>query len=232
MKTKKTKDQHSHSIAGLGTAEAEHIEAPTSTPNATRAVESYGTAADEAPGVLSPVEPTAGQPADAAVELQARVGVLEGNLLRARADFQNLQRRTAVERSEAIRYANADLMKSLVGVLDDFERSLAAAENPDNFKSVVEGVRLVYGNLVKALTDQGLEPIEALDRPFDPTIHEALLQVASTDRPAGTVTEQVARGYRLRDRVLRPAKVIVSRAPDPIVDPRSNEAAEDSPSSA
>jgi len=150
---------------------------------------------------------------------RAKIAALEESLLRARADFQNLQRRSAVERSEAIRFANADLMKALLGVVDDFERSLAAAEKPDNLVSVIEGIRLVHRNLVKALGDYGLETIDALHKPFDPNIHEALLQQPSDAHPPGTVLEQVARGFRLRDRVLRPARVIVSKKPDAACDP-------------
>ncbi len=119
-----------------------------------------------------------------------------------------------MELTDAYRYANAELMKLLVRVGEDFERSLAAASKPDNLPAVVEGVRLVYENLNKALADHGLETIEALHRPFDPKIHEALLQQPSDKHPPGTVIEQIARGYRLRDRVVRPAKVIVAKEPD------------------
>lgn len=153
-------------------------------------------------------------PANTVAELQSKVTKLEDALLRSKADFQNLQRTSAVERTDAIRYANAELMKLLVRVVDDFERSLAAASKPDNLQAVVEGVRLVYENLSKALADHGLEPIDALHRPFDPKVHEALLHQPSEEHPPGTVIEQIAKGYRLRDRVIRPAKVIVAKEPD------------------
>ncbi len=146
--------------------------------------------------------------------LQEKVAALEDSLLRAKADYRNLLRRSTIERSDAVRYANAVLMKSLLVVVDDFERSLEATCDSDNVESVIGGVRLVYRNLVKALQDRGLEPIEALNRPFDPNVHEALMQRASPDHAPGTVLEQVAKGYRLGDRVIRPAKVIVSRAAD------------------
>lgn len=152
--------------------------------------------------------------ADVVAELQAKVTKLEDALLRAKADFQNLQRTSAVERADAFRYANAELMKLLVRVVDDFERSLAAASKPDNLQAVVEGVRLVYENLCKALADHGLEPIVALHRPFDPKVHEALLHQPSDEHPPGTVIEQIAKGYRLCDRVVRPAKVIVAKEPE------------------
>lgn len=144
--------------------------------------------------------------------LRAKVVELEDRLLRAKADFQNLQRRTAIERSEAIRYANAELMKSLLGVLDDFERSLAVSVEATEVASVLDGERLIHENFRKALVDHGLELISALDEPFDPSIHEALMQQSSDEHPPGTVLEEVAKGYRLRDRVLRPTRVIVSKA--------------------
>ncbi|MFQ5494081.1 MAG: nucleotide exchange factor GrpE [Phycisphaerae bacterium] len=139
--------------------------------------------------------------------LQARVEKLEDSLLRARADLQNQQRRAAVERSQAVRFGNAELMRSLLGVLDDFERCLAAGEETGGDD---HGVKLIYENLRQALVAQGLETIDALHQPFDPSVHEAMMQRPSDDHPAGTVVEQLAGGYRLHDRVLRPAKVVVA----------------------
>lgn len=148
------------------------------------------------------------------VELQAKVNELEEGLLRSRADFQNLQRRAAAERLEAIRFANADLLKSLLGVLDDLERTVSSVERADDAKAVGEGVRLAHQNFLKVLRDHGVEPIEAAKRPFDPAVHNALLRQPTVEFQPGTVIEQVARGYRLKDRVLRPAAVIVA-APAP-----------------
>ena len=157
-------------------------------------------------------EPEAPQAAPTIEELQTRVAALEDNVLRAKADYRNLQRRAGIERSEAIRYANAELMKALLPVVDDFERSLAAAANDDRPASVVDGVRLVYENLMKALRDHGLSSIEAMHQPFDPTVHQAVMQRPSAEHPHQTVIEEMARGYRLQDRVIRPTKVIVSQA--------------------
>ncbi len=146
--------------------------------------------------------------------LQAKVAALEDALLRAKADYQNLQRRSAIERAEAVGYANADLLRSLLGVLDDFDRAVESASSSENLAAVVDGVRLVQQNLTRSLGEAGLEPIEALHQPFDPEIHEAMLQQPTDEHPPGTVIEQIARGYRLRDRVLRPARVVVAKAPD------------------
>lgn len=145
-------------------------------------------------------------------ELHQKMEKLSDSLLRAKADYQNLQRRGAVERADAIRYANAELMKSLLGVIDDFERSVTAMETSDNVTAVADGIRLVQENFLKALRVQGLEAIDALHQPFDPSIHEALMEKPSDEHPVGTVMEQISTGYRLRDRVLRPARVVVSKA--------------------
>jgi len=150
---------------------------------------------------------------DPTTELQARIESVEDALLRAKADYQNAQRRSTAERIDAVRFANADLMRSLVNVLDDFDRTLAASGEA-TLDSLIEGVRLVHENLQKALTDNGLETIEAKGASFDPTIHEALMQQPSDEFAPGTVIEQVTRGYRLRDRVLRPARVVVAKATD------------------
>ena len=152
------------------------------------------------------------EPADASSELEAQIAKLEDSLLRARADHQNLLRRSANERAEAIRYANAELLRSLLGIVDDFERSLAAAESSGKLDAVVEGVGLVYENFLKALRTHGLEAIEGLHQPFDPNVHEALMERETSEHPPGTVVEEVAKGYRLHGRVLRPTKVVVSKS--------------------
>jgi molecular chaperone GrpE len=157
---------------------------------------------------------TAEAEADPVAALQARVEELEDRLLRARADAQNAAKRAAAECADAVRYGNAQLMKSLLGVLDDFNRSLEALEKEQAPKSVIEGERLIYENLLKALQAAGLQEIDALHQPFDPSRHEAMLQQPSADHPAGTVLQEVAKGYRLHDRVIRPSKVIVSKAAD------------------
>lgn len=151
---------------------------------------------------------------DTIESLREKIAALEDTLLRAKADFANTQRRNEKSRLDAVQYANAELMRSLLGVLDDLERSLDATGTAKDVKTIVEGVRLVYQNFKKALSDHGLEPIEALARPFDPHVHEAIMQQPAADCDPNTVLEEVAKGYRLKDRVIRPAKVVVSKALD------------------
>lgn len=153
------------------------------------------------------------QGADPPTELQAKVDSLEDSLLRARAENQNILRRATTERNEAVRYANAELLRTLIPVLEDFDRAFEAAGGTD--QSILEGTRLVHANLMKALRDFGLESIEVVpgDR-FDPNLHEALMHQPSDRVEPGSVLEQVTKGYRLRDRVLRPARVVVAKAVD------------------
>ena len=146
---------------------------------------------------------------DSVEALTRKVESLEDALLRAKAETLNVQRRASNEKSQAIRFANAELMKALLPVLDDFDRSLQATTQAGHD---VEGVRLVHDNLFRALAGHGLSRIEALHEPFDPNVHEAMLQQPNDEHAEGTVLEEIARGYKLHDRVIRPARVIVSKA--------------------
>lgn len=133
--------------------------------------------------------------------------------LRAKAEDENRAKRLAAERQEAVRYAIANLARSALNVVDDLERTLEASAKHDDATSLAEGVRIVYDHLLKVLRDHHIERVEAVGRPFDPQIHEALTQQPSTDHPAGTVLREIQKGYRLHERVLRPARVIVSCEP-------------------
>lgn len=205
----KTQQQDQRNAAAASSDERADVEQPARDA-ADRGVESTSDAEVE---LSSPEGVDEAKPDPNAPEgMKARIEALEDSLLRAKADYQNLQRRMQTERSDAIRFGNADLMKALLPVLDDFERSLHAAETMADPAAFVEGIRLIYENFRKALTDHGLEPIAALRQPFDPGVHEALMQQPSDEVAPGTVLEEVTRGYKLRDRVIRPTRVIVARA--------------------
>ncbi len=130
--------------------------------------------------------------------------------LRSKADFANLQRRSVEERTMAVRFANADFIRGLLEVIDDFERMLEASEQEESASTVLEGVRLIHTKFLKVLKDNQVEPIDAVGQPFDPNVHEALMQQPSAE-PEGTVLQMVQRGYRLHDRVIRPSRVIVAK---------------------
>lgn len=131
--------------------------------------------------------------------------------LRAKAEQQNIQKRSAQERVEAVRYANATLVKDLIGTIDDFERALEHGADSD-VQSLLTGMQLVHDNFLKVLKDHNVETIEPIDQAFDPRYHEAMLQQPAENKEPGTIIQVVQRGYRINDRVLRPAQVIIAAA--------------------
>lgn len=155
----------------------------------------------------------AAAPADELPALRRELEETKDKLLRARAETQNLLRRTAVEKSEAIRFANEAFVKALLPVVDDFERTLSAAGEAAGPDAIVEGVRLVYEKLLKVLKDHNVEPIEAAGKLFDPVFHSVMMQQPTAEHAPGTVLQEVQKGYCLRERVVRPAQVIIAGAP-------------------
>jgi len=135
--------------------------------------------------------------------------------LRVTADFDNYRKRAARERQEGIAYANQDLLQKLLPVLDTFEAAGTAAANAqsEDAKAIQSGVNMILQQFKGALSQAGLEEINALGTPFDPTVHEAISQMESADVPEGLVLHQTRRGYRLNGRLLRPASVVVAKAP-------------------
>jgi molecular chaperone GrpE len=134
------------------------------------------------------------------------------NWQRAAADFSNYKRRVEEEREATSQFANAILLARLLSVLDDFDRALDTVP-PDTHEAWVEGIRLVERKLRGLLESEGVTPIEAVGRPFDPNLHEAVVHEDTTAHPDNTVIDEVQRGYLLRDRVLRPALVRVANNP-------------------
>jgi molecular chaperone GrpE len=130
--------------------------------------------------------------------------------LRARADLENYRRRARKEVEEAARYAAVPLAEALLPVLDNLERALAAGENSGG-EAFYEGVEMVYRQLLQVLSEAGLSPIEAVGKPFDPHLHNAVMQTETDEYEPGTVVEELQRGYRFKDRVLRPTMVKVSK---------------------
>jgi molecular chaperone GrpE len=130
------------------------------------------------------------------------------DLQRLAAEFENYRKRAARDQERLIAHAHERLVRELLPVLDDLERTLEAAEEHEQV-ALVDGVRLVEQSLRKALQREGLVEIETEGR-FDPHVHEALLAKPDDGAEAGTVLEVVRRGYRLGDRVVRPARVIVA----------------------
>jgi molecular chaperone GrpE len=152
-------------------------------------------------------------------ELQARAAKADENwerLLRVTADFENFKKRAAREKAEAAQFASAALLQKLLPVLDNFEMAQAAAQTVqgDKLASLQAGIAMIQQQLKSAFAETGLEEIDVANgKPFDPMWHEAVSQVETTDTPEGQVVQQLRKGYRLRDRLLRPASVVVAKRP-------------------
>ncbi|HEV2415593.1 MAG TPA: nucleotide exchange factor GrpE [Candidatus Dormibacteraeota bacterium] len=158
---------------------------------------------------------------DAAVALyQGRIAELESELaemkdryLRLAADFENYKKRTRQDQLEIIQHASAELISRLLPVLDDLQNVLE--HKPRGLdQSWVKGLELSVRKLEEALGTHGLQPIEAVGSRFDPKMHEAVGHEESTEHPEDTVVSELRRGYRIRDRVVRPALVKVARRPE------------------
>ena len=143
--------------------------------------------------------------------MEAELNKYKDAALRAAADLDNYRKRVSRERDESIKYANAAFLERLVPVLDNFELGLQAARNAPEAAAIVDGLTMVYKQLQDFLANSGVETIDATGQTFDPNLHEALAQEESHEIPEGKVIRQARRGYRLRDRLLRPANVVVSK---------------------
>jgi molecular chaperone GrpE len=141
------------------------------------------------------------------------------NWQRTAADFANYKRRTDEERNAVGEFGKAVLISKLLGVLDDFDRALESVPE-EAHEGWVEGIRLVERKLRGVLESEGVTQIEALGQPFDPNLHEAVVYEETTEYPDNLVTAELQRGYRLRDRVIRPALVKVANNPTSSKEPR------------
>lgn len=145
--------------------------------------------------------------------LQADLDRFRDLAMRSQADFDNYKKRCAREKEEAIKYANKSLLEKLVSIVDHFELGLEAARGEGEKSPIYSGMSLVLKQLQDFLVENGLQPIEAVDQKFDPNLHEAIGHEPSDDVPEEHVIRQTRRGYRLKDRLLRPSTVVVSSGP-------------------
>ncbi len=162
------------------------------------------------PGTIAPEQLT---------ELKERAAKADEHwdrLLRTSADFDNFKKRAAREKQDAIKFANESLLQKLIPVLDNFDMALAATQTSakgDAVQSLQTGVNMIYQQLKSALTEAGLEELDAAGKPFDPNVHEAVSQQETAEIPEGQVVQQLRKGYKFRDRLLRPASVVVAKHP-------------------
>ena len=148
-------------------------------------------------------------------ELRTEIEGLKDRLLRSAADFQNQRRRLLKEQQDALTFANENLVKDLLGTVDNLERALSHARQGEDEASVdpqnlLEGVELTLRSLMSVLERAGVEVVDACDAKFDPRHHEAMRQVPTPDRDPGSVVEVYQKGYLLKGRLLRPALVAVA----------------------
>lgn len=142
--------------------------------------------------------------------LQADLDRFRDLALRSQADFENYKKRAAREKEEAIKYANGALLERLIPIVDNFELGLEAARGAGENSPVFSGMSIVLKQLMDFLTEHGLQPIDATGQKFDPNLHEAIAHEPSKQFPEGVVIRQTRRGYRMKDRLLRPSSVVVS----------------------
>lgn len=180
--------------------------------------ESNRGAADEALDAAAAGAPDAstgggGAPPESEIEaLRREAEELRDKNLRLLAEMRNTMARAQREKSESLEYAEADFAREVLIVLDGLERTCESAQSASDAKTVADGVRIVLDQFLQTLRKFGIESIPAVGRPFDPAVHEALMQQPSSDVPPGSVLSEIARGYRMKGRVLRTAKVIVAKA--------------------
>ena len=156
-------------------------------------------------------DPEAGD--DGSENLQADLDRFRDLALRSQADFENYKKRAAREKEEAIKYANSSLLEKLIAIVDNFELGLEAARAEGEKSPVFSGMSMVLKQLMDFLADSGLQPIDAAGQKFDPNLHEAIAHEPSDKFPEGVVIRQTRRGYRMKDRLLRPSSVVVSSGP-------------------
>lgn len=146
--------------------------------------------------------------------LEQQLADAEQSLLRGKAELDNFRKRSQRELAEQRRYAALPLARDLLNVIDNLQRAVEAGEG----EGLVHGVQMVVDQLATILGQYDCVLIEAEDQAFDPNLHEAIGQVPSEDRPAGTILQVTQPGYRMHDRVVRPSQVLVARSPEPGAD--------------
>lgn len=155
-------------------------------------------------------EPAAEQAPSAEDSLKAELAAANDRNLRLMAEFDNFRRRSAREQLEIIETANGKLLEKLSEVLDNFERAFAAENKAKDLDTFEKGMQMIHDQFAKVLTDAGLEQIDPTGAEFDPNCHEALMQQPSETVPEGNVVTVFQKGYKLKNKILKTAKVIVS----------------------
>ena len=144
-------------------------------------------------------------------KLEAEVSELKEKLLRNAAELENFKRRTTEERQREAKYRAQAVVTNIIPALDNFERAIATAPSDEQTQTFLAGINMIHTQLIEALAQEGVEAIASADVAFDPTVHQAVMQEAVSGVEAGMVIAELQKGYKLKDRVIRPAMVKVSQ---------------------
>ncbi len=145
-------------------------------------------------------------------EKEEELESLQDRYMRLAAEFDNYKKRLEREKEEFLRFANESLIKELLPVIDNLERALSHSEDSD-VESLVKGIEMTLKDFLRCLNRYGVSPIECIDKPFDPNLHQAIVQKEALDKEPNTVVEEMQKGYLMNDRLLRPSMVAVSVRP-------------------
>jgi len=146
------------------------------------------------------------------IELQAKIDELNDKYLRLYSEFDNFRKRTAKEKIELIQSGGEDVFKSILPVIDDFERAIKSNSETSDIKAVNDGVNLIYHKLKTTLTQKGLEEMKSIGETFDADLHEAITNVpAPSDEMKGKVIDELEKGYSLNGKIIRFAKVVIGQ---------------------
>ncbi|MCR2820452.1 nucleotide exchange factor GrpE [Lederbergia panacisoli] len=144
-------------------------------------------------------------------ELEKKVEESENRYLRLYADFENFRRRSQLEREASEKYRSQSLITNLLSAIDNFERAMQIETNDEQAKALLDGVQMVYRNIIDVLKQEGAEQIEAVGQEFDPNFHQAVMQSNDPEMGSNIVVEEFQKGYKLKDRVIRPSMVKVNQ---------------------
>jgi len=151
-------------------------------------------------------------PEEEIVELKQQIGDLKDKYLRVFAEFENFRKRSVREKLDMMKTAAQDTMSVMLPVLDDFDRAKKSADSPDSEEKFSEGIELLYHKIYNVLGNKGLTVMESTGETFDPELHEAITEIpAPTEEMKGKVIDTVEKGYKLKDKIIRHAKVVVGK---------------------
>ncbi len=183
-------------------------EMPAATTSATAGI--FGGSAESSPE-SGPTQAETHTEDELLTQLQGDLERFRDLALRSQADFENFRKRAAREKDDAVKYANARLLERLIPILDNFELGLSAARASSEGSAIFSGMEMVARQLNDFLGQHGVEPVTAEGQKFDPNLHEAVGYEPSTEVVEGGIVRQLRRGFKLRERLLRPATVVVSK---------------------